>query len=85
MTTYKVWVNPKRGDAYYYSFKNLGKAMVFGKKLEKRGVASQLPIKIKGRGLEQMEYPIPAKKLGKAYQRQISRKSTDVSLLNNFI
>ena len=64
---YKVWVHPKRGSDYYYSFTSLSKAVAFSK----RNPRAELPLIAKGRGaLNTREYAISKERLIRASKRK---------------
>lgn len=78
MPTYRVWVHPKRGSDYFYTFTSLSKASQFSRKADNR----EPPLLVKGRTmLKQMEYPISKEKIQKALKRKPVRRE-ELDLFN---
>ena len=52
ISRYRVWIHPKRGSDYYYTFKSLKEAVKFSK----RNPRAESPLLVQGRGFKTYRY-----------------------------
>lgn len=72
MATYRVWVNAKRGDDYYYTFNSQAEAKKFASTKKN---AEKVVYLAKGRGITATEKPIPLKDIKSTPARQQGNKN----------